>query len=76
MTVGYFGIPGRFGGKTHLVHEGKPVCHVRLHPESRYEWCSDWANIRPECTRCLPHWNTLMIERSKAYERRTIRAAK
>ena len=54
MSTGYFGIPGRYGGKVHLVDdERKPVCGLRLHPKAEYQWCSHGIAERMiECERC------------------------
>lgn len=74
MTVGYFGIPGRTGGQTHLVNEKeKPVCGQRLHPLSVYQWCSHWDNIVPECKKCRKVYNRMWLERqqkNKEYARK------
>lgn len=52
--VGWFGVPGRDNGtKTHLVANGKPVCKVRLHAKSEFQWCGNGLNtFKAECTKC------------------------
>lgn len=61
ITIGYFGIPGRTGGQTHLVEQEAykgvtryvPLCHSALHPRTEYQWCfPDWRMGEPECLRC------------------------
>jgi hypothetical protein len=52
MEVGYFGIPGRIGGLTHLTVDKKPICGMRLHKDHRFEWCGPSDCLVPECERC------------------------
>lgn len=53
MEVGFFGIPGgRSGTMTHIVFHGKPVCGVRIHPKSEFQWCSHGLHYIPECKKC------------------------
>lgn len=61
ITIGYFGIPGRTGGQTHLVEQESykgitryvPMCGAALHPRNEYQWCMpDWRMGEPECMRC------------------------
>lgn len=53
-TIGYFGIPGRNGGMTHLVNENlRPLCGAVVHASAEYQWCfPDWRMADPECKRC------------------------
>ncbi len=53
FTIGYFGIPSKDGGKTHYVHDDKPMCGTPMSPKAQYQWC--FPNILggdPECERC------------------------
>lgn len=55
ITIGYFGVPGRTGGMTHLVdqHTSRPLCGQCFHPEAEYQWCyPHWQSGDPECERC------------------------
>lgn len=54
LATGYFGIPGRNGGKVHIVRDGKPVCRVRLHAKSEFQWCASGVYTSYiECRGCL-----------------------
>lgn len=54
LKTGYFGVPGRTGGKVHLVTpDNRPVCHTPISSEAAFQWCS--ADIQLdyiECDRC------------------------
>lgn len=55
ITIGYFGVPGRTGGMTHLVNQNtrRPLCGQTFHPEAEYQWCfPHWQSGEPECERC------------------------
>jgi phage N-6-adenine-methyltransferase len=55
FTIGYFGVPGRTGGMTHMVNQStkKAVCGARFVPASEYQWCyPHWQMGTPECRRC------------------------
>jgi hypothetical protein len=55
ITIGYFGVPGGFGGLTHLVDQytKQAVCGTRFHPKAEYQWCfPHWQSGDPECSRC------------------------
>jgi hypothetical protein len=38
IMTGYFGIPGRFGGKVHIVVDGKPACGTPMDPRAEFQW--------------------------------------
>ena len=51
--TGYYGIPGKTGGRVHVVRNGRPMCGERLHPEAVFQWCAHgiwWPYV--ECIRC------------------------
>jgi hypothetical protein len=53
IATGFFGIPGKNGGQTHVVREGKPLCGRRLHPLAEFQFCSNGINLAyTECARC------------------------
>ena len=53
-SVGFYGIPGRIGGRTHLIAKGgRPVCGEKVHPKAEYQWCAWGAHLELiECRRC------------------------
>jgi hypothetical protein len=52
-SIGYFGVPGGFGGLTHLSDGKTALCGTRFHPEAVYQWClPDWRMGDAECNRC------------------------
>jgi hypothetical protein len=54
MATGYYGIPGKHGGKVHLDIEGRPACGSRIHKDSRFQWCAHGIQISYiECKHCL-----------------------
>lgn len=75
LTIGYFGIPGREGGLTHIVAEPKigtavPICGTPLHRSSEYQWCyPDWQMGDVECQRCKKMKQKLTAEMSKLLKR-------
>ncbi len=65
LTIGYFGIPGRTGGQTHIFDEeaNKPLCGTPMHKDARYEWCfPTWKAGLPECERCRKKQTKMMTE--------------
>jgi hypothetical protein len=53
ISTGYFGVPGKDGGKVHLVTKGRPICGTRLPADSEYQWCSYSTRMEfVECERC------------------------
>jgi hypothetical protein len=57
FCTGWFGIPGRRadGAKVHavLADTGKPLCGVRFHPDSEFQWCAPGVKLDYlECERC------------------------
>lgn len=51
--IGWFGVPGRDGEKTHIVLNKKPVCNTRLPKDSEFQWCSSYMNsMDVECEKC------------------------
>jgi hypothetical protein len=51
--VGYFGIPGGYGGQTHAVRGTKPICGQRMDTRAEYQWCSNCYDVMlPECQKC------------------------
>lgn len=62
--IGYFGIPGRDGGKTHLTVDRKPCCKMPLHKDSEFQWCSHGFNSYiVECKQCRKIQQRLENER-------------
>lgn len=54
MSTGYFGIPGRLGGKVHWVIGGKPECGLRIHPRAEFQFCSSDIQLSYlECAGCI-----------------------
>lgn len=60
LSIGYFGVPGRTGGLTHIV-EGpsvfslkgsKAICGQMFHPDAEYQWCYPDSTWMPECEKC------------------------
>jgi hypothetical protein len=52
-STGWFGIPGREGGKVHAVFNKRPICGMRVDPRAEYQWCSHglhWGYL--ECEGC------------------------
>lgn len=39
MNIGWYGVPGRTGGKTHFVEKNKPICNTFLPKDSEFQWC-------------------------------------
>ena len=53
IRTGCFGIPGRYGGKVHVVSEGKPICGTRIDPRARFQWCANHlVRSYVDCERC------------------------
>ena len=53
MSTGYFGVPGRIGGKVHFVMKGAPICGTVFHKEALFQWCADGFQERlVECEKC------------------------
>jgi hypothetical protein len=52
VTIGWFGIPSKEGGKTHYVRDGKPLCGTYMSPLSQYQWCFPDIHNAVECERC------------------------
>jgi hypothetical protein len=66
METGYFGIPGKYGGKVHLVENDKPVCGAQMGKLQEFQWCahgvqSDYL----ECGHCIKIARKLLIEDMK-----------
>lgn len=55
VAIGWFGVPGREGGATHVVADRRPICGTRLHPEAVFQWCSAGLMMPQyiECEKCL-----------------------
>lgn len=52
--TGYFGVPGGYGGKVHVVQNGKPVCGTPLPRKSEFQWCAHGIERQyVECERCM-----------------------
>lgn len=55
LWTGYFGVPGRLGGKVHLVMaaDERPVCGSRPGPGAVFLWCSRGIHLDYiECGHC------------------------
>jgi hypothetical protein len=52
ITIGWFGLPGKQGGKTHYARDGKPLCGTRMMPNAEYQWCFPNICGEVECKRC------------------------
>lgn len=51
--TGYWGIPGKNGGQTHINRNGKPLCGQRLHPKAEFQFCANRIHLPyVECQRC------------------------
>lgn len=51
--TGWFGIPGRLGGKTHVLKNGKPLCGLHPHPAAEFQRCASEIVLQYiECRRC------------------------
>lgn len=59
ITIGYFGVPGRTGGMTHLVQNDKALCGTRFHKDSVYQWCDPTFRAEVECEKCKKIQRTL-----------------
>lgn len=62
ISVGWFGIPGRNGGRVHVVRNGKLLCGEKPHPKAEYFQNAPYLLFEyVECLRCkerakrLPH---------------------
>lgn len=80
ITIGYFGVPGRTGGMTHLVNQNtrRPLCGQTFHPEAEYQWCyPHWQSGDPECERCkkakLKLWNEVNLIAGRNYAQSLLR---
>jgi len=52
--TGYYGRPGTFGGKVHIIEDGKPICNTHIHDKAEFQYCSYSNNIKyTSCIRCL-----------------------
>ncbi len=50
-STGYFGVPGKLGGRVHVVQGGKPVCGARVRGE--FQWCAHGIQMDyVDCSRC------------------------
>lgn len=54
LDTGYYGRPGRTGGKVH-VHAGRgPICGTVLPEGSEFQWCAKGIKDQYlECKRCI-----------------------
>lgn len=53
FATGYFGVPGKQGGKVHVVLNNKPLCGQALPPKSEFQWCCHGIDfVALECGRC------------------------
>ena len=51
--TGYFGVPGKIGGKVHLTKWSQPACKTRLSRDSEYQFCYNGIDKSIiECERC------------------------
>lgn len=62
--TGYFGIPGRIGGKVHVIEGKRPMCGIRVDPRAEFQWCahgiqSDYL----ECKGCRKKVAPILRER-------------
>ena len=59
ITIGFFGVPDRTGGLTHLVLNGKALCGTHFHKDAVYQWCIPTVRAGVECERCKKLQRTL-----------------
>ena len=55
ITIGYWGVPGTIGGRTHVVRNGKNLCGDRIHAKAEFQWCADFQTESMyivQCQRC------------------------
>lgn len=53
IETGYYGVPGKIGGKVHLAEGHKPMCGTHLHPKAEFQWCARGVVLSyVECQRC------------------------
>lgn len=60
INIGYFGIPGRDDGKTHVTRDKKPICRTRIDKRAEFKWATTHSSLRElgpylndiECLRC------------------------
>jgi hypothetical protein len=72
IKIGYFGIPGRTGGKTHIVEDNKPICKVKLNNKSVFQWCENVSNIyglQPRHIECEGCRKQLIIRKNREAKR-------
>lgn len=51
--TGYYGIPGKVGGKVHIHFNGHPVCGAKIHPLAEFQWCANGIRYEYlECEKC------------------------
>lgn len=50
IETGFYGIPGKTGGKVHLRINGKPACGARFRSDQQFQFCS--GNIHIEYIEC------------------------
>lgn len=71
--TGYFGVPGRTGGLTHVTQDNKAMCGQQFHPLAEFQWCGD---ISPECKKCKVIYRRIYmarLEANKAYGRASVK---
>jgi hypothetical protein len=53
LATGYYGIPGREGGKVHVSTPDGPICGIRVDPQAQFQWCANgYVRSYVECARC------------------------
>lgn len=53
IATGYFGVPGKLGGKVHIAVDSKPLCGSAMPKESVFQWCAHGVKRQyVECERC------------------------
>jgi len=51
--MGYYGEPGKYGGKVHIVYQNKPLCGWNPRKELEFQWCRHGIALNDvECGNC------------------------
>ncbi len=54
--VGFWGVPGGVGGKTHIVEGSKNLCGAKMHAKAQFQLCGPPSVVIPECRNCQKQW--------------------
>ena len=53
MRTGFWGVPGKIGGKVHIEHHGRPLCGSFMDPSAEFQFCANSVRLDlVECGHC------------------------